>query len=203
MSNLPVFPFLNSLHAENRLSKLIIFSKILWPLTPPPQQVIILTNRLCGIYKLFHEYLKLFPKEEKFSLGVKIESVILEILSYTISASYKPKHNKRELLIKASDSADILKILVRLTHETGSLNKQKYLTIEEKLIEVGKMIGGWLKSTTEWSWTATAQSRAVAAWLWSYDRDLEKALEQRLFCWCDDTTRGRAAMLLLRLSCQL
>ena len=112
----------------------------------PPQQVIILTNRLCDIYKLFHEYLKVFPKEEKFSLGVKIESVILEILGYTTSASYKPKHNKRELLTKASDSTDLLKILVRLAYETESLNKQRYLVLEEKIIEAGKMIGGWLRS---------------------------------------------------------
>jgi len=52
------------------------------------------------------------------------------------------------LLIKASDSTDLLKILVRLAYETESLNKQKYLVLEEKIIEAGKMIGGWLKSTT-------------------------------------------------------
>ena len=86
-------------------------------------------------------------EEEKFSIGVKIESTILETLGYIISASYKTKYSKRELLSKASDSTDLLKILVRLAYETESLNKQKYLTIEEKLIEVGKMIGGWLKPT--------------------------------------------------------
>ncbi|MEK7138816.1 MAG: four helix bundle protein, partial [Patescibacteria group bacterium] len=113
---------------------------------PPPPQVSI-THRLCDIYKLFHEYLKLFPKEEKFSIGVKIESVILEALGHIISASYKSKYNKRELLTKASDSTDLLKITLRLAYETGSINKQKYLILEEKVVEAGKMIGGWLKST--------------------------------------------------------
>ena len=112
----------------------------------PPQQVILITSRLCDIYKLFHEYIKVFPKEEKFSLGVKIENIILESLGYIISASYKSKFNKRELLIKASDSIDLLKILIRLAHETGSLNQEKYLLTEQRLIEVGKMTGGWLKS---------------------------------------------------------
>lgn len=88
----------------------------------------------------------MFPKEEKFSLGVKIEITILETLGYIISASYKSKYNKMELLTKASDTNDLLKILVRLAYETGSLNKQKYLSLEEKLIETGKMIGGWLRS---------------------------------------------------------
>lgn len=93
-----------------------------------------------------HEYIKLFPKEEKFSIGIKIESTILETLGYIISASYKPKHNKRELIIKASDNTDLLKIIVRLAYETESLSKDKYLLIEGKIIEVGKMLGGWLKS---------------------------------------------------------
>lgn len=88
----------------------------------------------------------MFPKEEKFSLGVKIESVILETLGYIISASYKSKYNKIELLTKASDGIDLLKTLVRLAHETGSLNKEKYLSLDENIIEAGKMVGGWLKS---------------------------------------------------------
>lgn len=105
-----------------------------------------LTHKLCGVYKLFHGCLKFFPKQEKYSLGQKIENTILEILELTLSATYLPKYNKNEVLKKASDKIDLLKYLIRLSYETKSINSEKYLLLEGKIIELGKMLGGWIKS---------------------------------------------------------
>ena len=105
-----------------------------------------LVHRIFEFYKLFHEYLKLFPKQEKYSLGQKIENLILEILEFLLSAAYLPKYQKYQTLKKASDKNDLLKYLVRLAYETKSLNSKKYLILEEKIIEMGKKLGGWIKS---------------------------------------------------------
>lgn len=97
------------------------------------------------MYVVFHGYLKLFPKQEKYSLGLKIENTILEILELILSASYLPKYQKGEILRKASDKTDLLKYLIRLAHETKSINTKKYVALEEKVLEIGKMLGGWMK----------------------------------------------------------
>ena len=105
-----------------------------------------LVHKICELYKLFSAYLKTFPKQERYSLGKKIEETILEILEFMLSASYLPKFKKNEILRKASDKTDLLKYLFRLAYEIKCLNMKKYILLEEKVIETGKMIGGWIKS---------------------------------------------------------
>lgn len=51
------------------------------------------------------------------------------------------------MLERASDKTDLLKILVRLAYETKSLNESRYLLLEQKIIEFGKMIGGWIRKS--------------------------------------------------------
>ena len=88
----------------------------------------------------------MFPKQEKFSLGNKIENIIIETLECTLSASYKLKYHKNEILTKASDRTDLLKVLIRLAYQTESLNNKNYILLEQKVVEIGKIIGGWIKS---------------------------------------------------------
>lgn len=51
-----------------------------------------------------------------------------------------------EVIRRASDKTDLLKYLLRLAYEIKSINLKKYLLLEEKIIEIGKMLGGWIKS---------------------------------------------------------
>ena len=97
-------------------------------------------------YKICHESVKVFPKQERYSLGQKIENTILEILEFALQAAYLPKYRKADFIRKASDKADLLKYLIRLAYETKSINLKRYMALEEKIIEIGKMLGGWIKS---------------------------------------------------------
>jgi len=63
-----------------------------------------------------------------------------------LAASYAPKLKKNETLCKASDKTDLLKYLIRLAYEIKCINIKKYILLEEKIVEIGKMIGGWIKS---------------------------------------------------------
>ena len=117
---------------------------------PPPQlsNQISIIHKLCDLYKLFHIYLKVFPKQEKYTIGNLIETTILETIKDTLAASYRSAGYKKELLFGASDKIDFLKILVRLVHDTRSLNDSKYIILEERIIELGKMFGGWIKNSS-------------------------------------------------------
>ena len=60
-------------------------------------------------------------------------------------AGYKSKNEKLVYLERASAKLDVLKILLRLSFETKAINQQKYISFESLLIEIGKMLGGWIK----------------------------------------------------------
>ena len=147
-----VLPCLNSPQDKKKFSKPTIFSnklspKTTFPLTPPPHDVfdVPLIHKLCEFYKLFHEYLKLFPKSEKYSLGQKVESLILETIEDSFAVAYGQKIEKIPLLQTMSIKTNLLKTLDRLTFEIRAIDNKKYITLQEQLQEVGKMIGGWLR----------------------------------------------------------
>lgn len=116
---------------------------------PPPEPSkffdVPLVHRIFEFYKLFHEFIKLFPKTEKYSLGQKIESLILGILELSIKVVYSPKQEKLTYLKEIDTKINLLKMLVRLSNEIKALDNKKYLILQEKLQEIGRMIGGWIR----------------------------------------------------------
>jgi hypothetical protein len=104
-----------------------------------------LVHKIFEFYKLFHEFIKLFPKTEKYSLGQKIENLILEILELTLKTIYSTKQEKSLSLKKIDVKLNLLKMLIRLANEIRILDNKKYLFLQEKLQEIGRMVGGWIR----------------------------------------------------------
>ena len=144
---------MNSCQAKNRFSREIIFSKILWFLIPPPDQSRInasLIHKLCEFYKLFYSYSHNFSKKDRHSLSLKCENLILDILELIFLALYiQNKFNKIKVLNKISNNLNTLKIFIRLLKEIKALDFKKYLLLQQKIDEIGKMLGGWIKSINE------------------------------------------------------
>ena len=69
----------------------------------------------------------------------------MEALELTLLASYAGIY-KKDILRKTNNKIDLLKYLVRIAYETGSIKIKNYLAFEEIIINVGKMIGGWQRS---------------------------------------------------------
>lgn len=63
-----------------------------------------------------------------------------------LSGAYLPRHEKISKIRSASEKIDLLKYLVRLAHEIKSINVKRYAELEKRLVEIGKMTGGWLRS---------------------------------------------------------
>ena len=106
-------------------------------------------SKLYDLYKLFNQYLLLFPKAKRYSLGQKIDQLMLEIIELTITAGYLPKEQKLSVLQRASVKLDLLKILLRLSFETKCLDNKKYQQLVLQIVEVGRMLGGWIKATIQ------------------------------------------------------
>lgn len=111
-------------------------------------QDIPLFTKTYELYKLFYGFLGSFPKKDRYSLGQKTEAVLLDLLEAIILASGLPKEEKPPVLHKASLKLDVLKILFRLAKDIQALDTKKYILLEERVQEIGKMLGGWIKATS-------------------------------------------------------
>lgn len=86
------------------------------------------------------------PKRWRYGLGVSIESTILDCLAQLIMAKNAPKQLKAAYLIKASSYLEITTLKLRLILEHKLVNETKIFQTQASLAEVGRMLGGWLKS---------------------------------------------------------
>lgn len=100
------------------------------------------------LYKVFYGYLSLFPRKDRYTLGQRCENVLLDILESIISASNLSKQEKLPILKSASTKLDVLKVLFKLCKELKIIDNKQYFTLDSKLIEIGKMLGGWIKTSS-------------------------------------------------------
>lgn len=86
-----------------------------------------------------------FPKDQRFLLADRIEGILLDILELLIEAVYSK--NKREILIKVNLKLDFLRFMMRIAKDMKYVNLKSYDFFCQSAIGVGKMVGGWLKSS--------------------------------------------------------
>lgn len=85
-----------------------------------------------------------FPKAEKFSLAQDIRHCMNEILSLTITE--EKRYSKKTTLEYLDVENEKLKIYLRVAMQLKYISQHTYGVWEEKLVEIGKMIGGLMKS---------------------------------------------------------
>lgn len=88
--------------------------------------------------------IKQFPKHEKHVLGAEIRISMLQLQRLIITA-FKRYHKKTTLTDLDVELA-ILKRRVRLAKDLKYLDIKRYQHWIEHLVEIGKMVGGWIKS---------------------------------------------------------
>lgn len=103
-------------------------------------------RKIHELYKTFHEYRKLVPKQERFSVYERTENIIIDILELVLEASYVSKDRKTDLLERASIKLNITRFFIRLMKENRSLDMKKYTKLQEIIDDMGRMLGGWIRS---------------------------------------------------------
>ena len=71
-------------------------------------------RKIHELYKTFHEYRNLVPKQDRFSVYERTENII--------------------------------RFFIRLMKESKSLDLKKYTLLQGIIDEIGRMLGGWIKS---------------------------------------------------------
>ncbi len=87
--------------------------------------------------------LEKFPKSQRYLLGDRIETRLLDIMELIIEAIYTK--NKTALLKEANLKIEQLRYLIRLVMDLKYLSINRYEHVSKCLNEIGSEIGGWIK----------------------------------------------------------
>ncbi len=99
------------------------------------------------LYSIFHEYRKVVSKSDRFTIYERSENLIVDIIELFLEAGYSKSVNKTIILEKASVKLNTLRFFIRLMKETRIFDLKKYTTLQGIVDEVGRMLGGWIRSS--------------------------------------------------------
>jgi 23S rRNA-intervening sequence protein len=85
-----------------------------------------------------------FPRARRFTLGERLESAVLEVLELLVEAAFS--RAKEVPLQRANLRLETSRHLWRLAHELQIISARRYEHGARLMDELGRQIGGWLKS---------------------------------------------------------
>ena len=87
-----------------------------------------------------------FPRDQKFLLGDRIQTVAHDILDDFITAYYTREPEKKIVHLRAANlKLERLRFSIRLSHALKYLSNQKYGVISQKINAIGGTLGNWVK----------------------------------------------------------
>jgi len=104
-------------------------------------------KKVYELYKIFCELRRHSSRLDRYTIWQKSDSIMLEIIEGILEASQKFKGEKLPILEKTSVKLNFLRIFFRLMKDTESIDLREYAQMEEIVDEIGKMLGGWIRST--------------------------------------------------------
>jgi len=100
-------------------------------------------------YKNFHLLRAKISKQDRYTVFQRCENVILDLLERILEASQLSKAQKLPVLEKASLKLNFLRVFLRLMKDIKSIDLKIYAGLEQNVDEIGRMLGGWIKSTKD------------------------------------------------------
>lgn len=85
-----------------------------------------------------------FPRDRKFLLGDRIQSIALDVLERLIEATYT--RSREQLLAQANLGLEKLRYRVRIASELRCLDLKRYEHAARSIDDVGRLVGGSTKA---------------------------------------------------------
>lgn len=108
-------------------------------------QVLPITQKFVAVYKVWDELRNNFPKKSRYTLGTKIDDLLLGTIELLFIAGTLARTQKLPVLQRASGKLDLLKFFLQLSWELKVLDNKKYAALSGPLNDIGKMLGGWMR----------------------------------------------------------
>ena len=87
-----------------------------------------------------------FPSKTVTLIWERSENALLDTLECFLEAGYTRQVDKYAILERGSVKLNLFRFLVRLMKNTRSLDSKKYLILQTHIDEIGRMLGGWMRS---------------------------------------------------------
>ena len=88
-----------------------------------------------------------FPRRQKFLLGDRIQATALDVVERLIEATYT--RSRQTFLRDANMGIEKLRVLFRLAMDLRHLDPRRYEHAARELDEVGRMVGGWIRTDAQ------------------------------------------------------
>ena len=98
---------------------------------------------LKNAYLLWFQYYQILPKTHRYSLGLRVDTILIEAIEAIAAAAFLTRQEKLPFVRRAIQKIDTAKVLFLILWEAKSLKDKEYIMLSEKLLEIGKMLGGW------------------------------------------------------------
>ena len=84
-------------------------------------------------------------REERFGLGAKIDTLLLDLLEVLRLTTFSTAETKITLLTKAIVKTDSIRFFVQISWEAKLISTKQFEAISIHIEEVGRMLGAWRK----------------------------------------------------------
>lgn len=92
-----------------------------------------------------------YPRSEKLGFVSDYKKTLFQFLIYIITA--QKKYFKKTTLQDADVQLELLRLFNDLSYDMQFIDEKRYQLISEGLCEIGRLLGGWIKSQKETSTT--------------------------------------------------
>jgi len=99
------------------------------------------------LFRTLHGFRNHIAKQDRHTLWLRCENNTLDIVESLLTANEQSKENKFPSLERASIKLNLVRILIRLAKDTKAIDNNKYLALAAQIDEIGRMLGGWIKTS--------------------------------------------------------
>jgi len=89
-----------------------------------------------------------FPKSERFRMAKRLEDSAFSFYELLIEAT-RSTRRKRQLLVQADVELEKLRLYMRISQAHKLTSLPQYHFSSGELVEIGKLLGGWMKNLPE------------------------------------------------------
>lgn len=101
------------------------------------------------LYAMLYGYRSNVPRQDRYAIWQRSEDVTLDIIEGILLASQTRQSEKTPILERVSVKLNLLRVFFRLMKETKTVDARKYVALQAIIDEIGRMLGGWIKSAKE------------------------------------------------------
>ncbi|ODC03245.1 hypothetical protein BFW38_06500 [Terasakiispira papahanaumokuakeensis] len=104
----------------------------------------ILRQKLEDFSFYFFPIIDRFPTREKWALCSQIKNCVYRLMRRCIQV--EKSRDKRRFAFEMDVDMELLRYLIRLAHKSRYLNSKRLQTVSQKVGELGRILGGMLRS---------------------------------------------------------